>query len=91
MRQASRWAVQIEQPEHLPHCTVFERGVSAHDRPVTSETLANARLIAAAPDLLEALKGLIEQLIGIGIPEWHGAEGLDLSQARTAITKVTGL
>ncbi len=48
---------------------------------------SNARLIAAAPELLEALAELIDQLEGIGIPDFHGAEGLDLRQARTAITK----
>ena len=50
---------------------------------------ANARLITAAPSLLEALVELIDQLEGIGIIEWHGAEGLSLSQARAAITNAT--
>lgn len=53
-------------------------------------TLANARLIAAAPELLEALTELLDQLETIGIPEWSGAEGLSLDQARTAIAKATG-
>lgn len=46
---------------------------------------ANARLMAQAPAMLEALRDLIEQLDGIGIPEWSGAEGLDLGQARAAL------
>ncbi len=32
---------------------------------------------------LEALKELVNQLEGIGIPDWHGAEGLDLARARS--------
>jgi hypothetical protein len=36
-------------------------------------------------ELTEALRELIDQLEGIGIPEWHGAEGLSLDQARAAI------
>jgi hypothetical protein len=45
------------------------------------EVKANARLIAAAPDLLEALQALMP-----------GAEamGWDVSKARAAITKATG-
>jgi hypothetical protein len=53
-------------------------------------TEADALLIAAAPDLLAALKELIDQLEGIGIPDWHGAEGLSLDQARAAINKAEG-
>jgi hypothetical protein len=61
------------------------------------EDAANARLIAAAPDLLEALRGLIDQLeaAGIHIPgedsgQWHGAEGISFSRAIEAITKAEG-
>lgn len=51
---------------------------------------ANARLIAAAPDMLAALRELIEQLEAIGIPDWHGAEGLDLNPAKETIAKAEG-
>lgn len=44
-------------------------------------------LFAAAPELLAALKDLIDQLETIGIPDWHGAEGLSLDQAKEAINK----
>jgi hypothetical protein len=61
------------------------------------EDAANARLIAAAPDLLEALRGLIDQLeaAGIHIPgedsgQWHGAEGISFSRAIEAIAKAEG-
>ena len=48
------------------------------------------KLLVAAPDLFEALAELLDQLETIGIPEWSGAEGLSLDQARTAIAKATG-
>lgn len=51
---------------------------------------ADARLVAAAPDLLEALEDLVYQLTRIGIPDWSGAEGLCLDQAWAAIFKATG-
>jgi hypothetical protein len=51
---------------------------------------ADRDLIVAAPELLAALKELIDQLEGIGVPDWHGAEGLSLEQARGAINKAEG-
>jgi hypothetical protein len=54
------------------------------------------RLIAAAPDLLDALHDLMDQLEGVGIAiedqdsgQWHGAEGLSFAKARAAIKKAT--
>lgn len=35
----------------------------------------------------EALRDLLAQLDGIGIPDWHGAEGLDLTAARAAVSE----
>ncbi|MCH7570478.1 MAG: hypothetical protein IH919_07925 [Deltaproteobacteria bacterium] len=59
-----------------------------------AERDSNARLIAAAPDLLAALEELMTQLIGIGIAidgedsgQWHGTEGLSFDQTRAAIAK----
>jgi hypothetical protein len=48
----------------------------------TSETEANARLIAAAPDLLEALKEIVQRN---EIQHWF-----NLDQARAAIAKAEG-
>jgi hypothetical protein len=62
---------------------VFEEGASIYG----ADVLANARLIAAAPETTEALADLVEQLEGIGIPDWAGAEGLDLTKAKAAIAK----
>lgn len=55
-----------------------------------SEAEANARLIAAAPDLLAALESAIDQIEGVGVEDWAGAEGLDFSDARAAIAKARG-
>jgi hypothetical protein len=45
------------------------------------------RQCKAAPKLTAALKDLLNQLEAIGIPDWHGAEGLSLEQARDAIAE----
>jgi hypothetical protein len=54
---------------------------------VHNQNSANARLIASAPELLEALGDLVDQLEGIGIPDWHGAEGLSLDKAQAALAR----
>ena len=48
----------IEQPGHMPHATVFDRA-KGND---TEETAANARLIAAAPALLAALRSCLDDM-----------------------------
>ena len=53
-----------------------------------AETKANARLIAAAPDLLEALQGLAAGDFGAG--GWTDAMEAFAQKARAAITKATG-
>ena len=78
---------QHRNPIHIAR--VYGPGILSRD---TEERDANLRLIVHAvnnhEELVAALEGLLEQLDGIGIPDWHGAEGLDLSQARTIIHKV---
>ena len=49
---------------------------------------ANARLIAAAPDLLEALQGMIDYFIGGSIDDYSDTE--TMQAARAAIAKATG-
>lgn len=61
---------------------VVWRGIA---RPASAEGQANARLIAAAPDLLEALKAITTDCSQI----WSAAEFPALQQAREAITKAT--
>ena len=47
-------------------------------------------LMAAARDMLAALESIEEQIRLIGIEDWHGAEGLDVSIVRAAIAKARG-
>ena len=54
---------------------------------ITDEDLANARLIAAAPDLLEALRDLFQAEIEQAD---HILLELAIEKARTAITKAAG-
>ena len=53
--------------------------------PKAKRLAANARLITAAPDLLEALKALLERY-ALAI----GNEGIECLNARAAIAKATG-
>ena len=55
------------------------------------ETMANARLIAAAPDLLEALKEAAEEVIACGGELRITLDGSWLSKALDAINKATGV
>ena len=60
---------------------------------IESKMEANARLIAAAPELLEALGTLLNRLEGIGGEHVTGMEGVDadLMKANAAIAKATGV
>jgi hypothetical protein len=51
-----------------------------------AEDAANARLIATAPELLDALQGLMEYVGG-----WDAAADHPCGKARDAITKATGV
>ena len=53
----------------------------------TEETRANARLIAAAPELLEALQGVETRCASSG---YVGQDGQFLKVIRAAIAKATG-
>ena len=54
-------------------------------------TKANARLIAAAPDLLEALQALVNQSLQRGVPTDPGhPDRIALALAESAISKATG-
>lgn len=74
-RNAADSPIQIESVERYAICDV--RTFSGFD-----ENEANARLIAASPDLLEALLDCEKDVIGGDIP--------DLEMIRAAISKATG-
>lgn len=53
-----------------------------------NETIANARLMAAAPELLAALQGMIEYFVDYSWNDYSDTE--TLQAARAAIAKATG-
>lgn len=57
-------------------------GTLGEDGQLAEECRANARLIAASPDLFEALAGILEEC-GSDLPSWRKTE------AETAIQKAT--
>lgn len=92
--------VIAEVPSITPYCA----GASRHDRDRAAVQLANVRLIAAAPDLLEALESCAEALectaAALSLPtegaqpkavadDTYGALPA-LREARAAIAKATG-
>lgn len=57
------------------------------------EAEANARLIAASPDLLEALRGARQTILDLKNARWSEAEGSDeewVAEIDAAIAKATG-
>lgn len=66
------------------HFNAWNGGISLHKD--TPNGLANARLIAAAPDLLAALEYMLREQE----KEGFGDEMPDILQARAAIAKATG-
>lgn len=56
--------------------------------PITPERVANARLIAAAPDLLEAAEKLIDSFMGLNYA--FGTRSEEIAMLRAAIAKAKG-
>lgn len=73
----------MHQPEGLPRGVQIVECRDGYFLPHTEEAKANARLIAAAPELLEALNACIDYGAMTG-DEWV------TSKARAAIAKATG-
>ena len=79
--------------QHLCHVDCLNSDVDpmiasiCHDYP-PGETIANARLISAATDLLAACEVLVRRLGGDLSPESLAQEAIDF--ARAAIAKATG-
>lgn len=83
--------VPASKPERLPICTVDY--ADDHHEPTREKAEADARLIAAAPDLLEALEWCADTLAvfvvdGSAAPD--SVVGKNLTASRAAIAKATG-
>jgi hypothetical protein len=72
------WAHMIEQCGHMPHATVFDRSGHGDDTP---ESEANARLIAAAPDLLSVAARILRSL------EWSATEDRMTNEEQAALLR----
>ncbi len=81
--QVGAW-VEVERDDIPDICTCNPRDIGQDHLKWNWKTVhANARLIAAAPDLLEALKDVLPELESIGPLE-------KFERARAAIAKATG-
>jgi len=86
------WEVDLETGEINGGCAVLGAVYGGDDFPCSEEDMseeckANARLIAAAPDLLKACKGV---LIGLKAYETLGRKNIHLDALRAAIAKAEG-
>ena len=74
---------RIVRNEHIEICTCWHHSVGS----IEKEMEANARLIAAAPDMLDSLEGMLE-LWAITHPEMSDDDTPNIViEARTAINK----
>ena len=82
------WAIGLESDDNTGQVIAVD---GSHICYVEHYPLSpTTHLIVAAPKLLAACLDLIDQIEGIGIEDWHGAEGLDLSSARSAVAEAKG-
>jgi hypothetical protein len=78
-------SIKDAQGELIAQVCAFDDGVG---NDYLAETTANARLMAAAPDLLAALQGMIEYFVDCSIDDYSDTE--TMQAARAAIAKATG-
>lgn len=76
----------MHQPDGLPRGVQIAECTDSYFQPFTAEAKANARLISAAPELLDALKEIIDAADGGG---WKAIDP-SFGKARAAIAKATG-
>jgi hypothetical protein len=82
------WLVFQESDPNIEICQMFHDGTELNERGE-----ANARLVAAAPDLLATLREIVTEIRAYQSPECDdaGTWGADLlKQADAAIAKATG-
>lgn len=82
----SNAAFLVRDTENRLVCDMSWHSSSRQHYPLRDESAANARLIAAAPDLLSALNAMLTHM-GMDEDEWNKPT---FDQARAAIAKATG-
>lgn len=81
-QRAGGFTIKAESGRHIAKVGALHLG--------PEEDLANARLIAAAPDLLEAAECILSDLNAIMPPELVRHFGASRMKLRAAITRATG-
>ena len=90
------WHFDTALMDHADHLNVWEANGIGHVAAVSKgltpdpSAEANARLIAAAPDLLEALEEIARLPIAGSYPDGPCLERQDMNMVRAAIAKATG-
>lgn len=79
------WRLYCTQKDEFVVRKMFPDGQEAHQIAVKVRGYGNARLIAAAPELLEALKDALDLIDSIS-----PVEGNTVRKARAAIAEATG-
>lgn len=79
------WFVSIGDPECVTFGSRADILALSYGEFIDCNTPANARLIAAAPEMLEALKGMLR----VCPSERHGMKLAEYEAARAAIAKAT--
>jgi len=76
--------IRDAQGEHIAHVCDLDDGVANN---YTDQAIANARLMAAAPDLLAALRDLLDEADLGEVDEYTAPK---IEAARAAIARATG-
>lgn len=84
-----KWSINVgsggDSNRHIAMVSCYQRFTNDH-----TENLANARLIAAAPELLEALQTLVDDCIHASGSMDYNYGKFDLKAAEAAILKARG-
>lgn len=97
MHTPGPWTVNEDTGEIEAHCMVLGNVYGAEDFPCCEddeglqECKANALLIAAAPDLLEALKDVLDAFDCLGECDCEGSSLCAVCNAQNAIAKAEGV
>lgn len=83
--------VEVSRLLHDAADRLYEDGVGEYTDLTISDGNGNRVLHARTTDqkVSDILIKLVDQIDGIGIADWYGAEGLDMSDARNTVAQLT--